>query len=76
MSGNIAAQLDMLTPRERQIFELIVLGHTQREMASLLGISVKTIDVHRSHIALKLRCRTRAELVAYAIKSGLLRLRA
>lgn len=65
--------LDMLTPREREVFELIVLGHTQREMAERLGVSVKTIEAHRAHIALKLRCRTRAQLVAYALDAGMLR---
>lgn len=65
--------LDMLTPREREVFELIVLGHTQREMAEQLGVSVKTIEAHRAHIALKLRCRTRAQLVAYALDAGMLR---
>jgi len=65
-------QLEVLTDRERQVFELIVLGHTQGEIATKLHLSVKTIETHRAHIAEKLRCRTRAELVAYALTSGVL----
>ena len=68
------AQLDVLTDREREVFELIVLGHTQREIACKLFVSVKTVETHRAHIAEKLCCKTRAELVAYAITAGLLRL--
>lgn len=66
-------RLDVLTDREREVFELIVLGHTQREIGEQLHVSVKTIESHRAHIAEKLRCRTRAELVAYAITAGVLR---
>ncbi len=66
------AQLDVLSEREREVFELIVLGYTQREIGEKLHVSVKTIETHRSHIATKLNCKTRAELVAYAITAGLL----
>jgi DNA-binding CsgD family transcriptional regulator len=69
----VAAQLSVLTEREREVFELIVLGHTQREIGEKLHVSVKTIETHRAHLAEKLHCRTRAELVAYAITAGLLR---
>ncbi len=69
----VTTRLDILSDRERQVFELIVLGHTQREIAEQLHISVKTIETHRARIADKLGCRTRAELVAYAISAGLLR---
>jgi pSer/pThr/pTyr-binding forkhead associated (FHA) protein len=68
----VTTRLDVLTDREREVFELIVLGHTQREIGEKLHVSVKTIESHRAHIAEKLRCRTRAELVAYAITSGIL----
>lgn len=66
-------QLQVLTDREREVFELIVLGHTQREIAQKLHVSVKTIETHRARVAEKLSCRTRAELVAYAINAGVLR---
>ena len=69
----VTTRLEVLTEREREVFELIVLGHTQREIAAKLFVSVKTIETHRAHIAEKLHCRTRAELVAYAITAGVLR---
>jgi pSer/pThr/pTyr-binding forkhead associated (FHA) protein len=68
----VTARLDVLSAREREIFELFVLGHTQREIGERLHVSVKTVEAHRAHIADKLHCRTRAELVAYAITAGLL----
>lgn len=67
------ATLDVLTDREREVLQLIVLGHTPREMSEKLHISVKTIDTHRTHLMDKLKCRSRAELVTYAITAGLLK---
>jgi DNA-binding CsgD family transcriptional regulator len=67
------ATLDVLSEREREVLQLIVLGHTPREMAEKLHISVKTIDTHRTHLMDKLSCRSRAELVTYAITAGLLK---
>ncbi len=69
----LRTSIEVLTPREREVFELIVLGHTQREIAIRLHVSVKTVETHRTHIAEKLHCRTRAELVAYAMSAGILR---
>lgn len=71
----VAASLDVLTNREKEVLELIALGHTQKEMAEKLAISVKTVEAHRARIVEKLHCRTRAELVSYAINAGLLRTR-
>jgi DNA-binding CsgD family transcriptional regulator len=68
----VTPMLGILTEREREVFELIVLGYTQREIAEQLHLSVKTVETHRAHVAEKLRCRTRAELVAYAITAGVL----
>lgn len=67
------ASLDKLSQREREVLQLVVLGHTQKEIAARLHLSVKTVESHRTHVAHKLGCRTRAELVAYAISAGLLR---
>ena len=66
-------QTNLLSARERQVLELITLRHTQREIAQQLCISVKTIETHRARIAEKLGCRSRAELVTYAITAGMLR---
>jgi DNA-binding CsgD family transcriptional regulator len=69
----VAAKVDVLTDREREVLELIVLGHTQREIGERLHVSVKTIETHRANISAKLNCNTRAELVSYAIAAGLLK---
>jgi DNA-binding CsgD family transcriptional regulator len=66
------ATLDPLSAREREVLQLLVLGHTQREIADKLHVSVKTIESHRSSIGAKLGCESRAELVAYALSAGLL----
>lgn len=66
------ARVDVLSDREREVLELIVLGHTQKEIAEKLYVSVKTVESHRARIAEKLDCRTRAELVSYAISAGFL----
>lgn len=68
----LAARVDVLSEREREVLEQIILGHTQKEIALKLHVSVKTIESHRAHIADKLGTRTRAEMVAYAISAGLL----
>jgi DNA-binding CsgD family transcriptional regulator len=65
--------LEVLSPRERQVLELVVQGYTPREMSDTLNLSLKTVEAHRRRISDKLDCRTRAELVTYAICAGLLR---
>ncbi len=67
------ASLAPLSEREREVLSLIVLGHTQAEIARRLSISVKTVETHRAHVGTKLGCRSRAELVAYAVAAGILR---
>ena len=61
-----------LTPRERQVLQLIAEGKTTKEIARLLGVSVKTAETHRSHIMTKLSIHETAGLVRYAIRSGLI----
>ena len=68
-----SVQLDGLTEREREVLELTALGFTRAEMGQRLHISVKTIETYRARLQEKLGCRTRAELVTYAIAAGLLR---
>jgi DNA-binding NarL/FixJ family response regulator len=64
---------DPLTPRERQVLQLISEGHTTKEVANVLGISVKTADTHRTSIMRKLGVHETAGLVRYAVRSGLIR---
>ena len=64
--------LDVLTDREREVMATLVRGHTNKEIAEKLGISVKTVETHRAHISEKLGCRTRAEIVNVAALVGLI----
>ena len=60
-----------LTPRERDVLRLIALGHTNAEIATMLYVSVRTVENHRASVMRKLGLRTRAELVRHATESGL-----
>jgi len=61
-----------LTEREREILKLVAEGLTNNQIAERLVISPKTVDTHRTHIMDKLNLHSRAELVKYAIRRGLL----
>ncbi|QDT68130.1 Oxygen regulatory protein NreC [Planctomycetes bacterium MalM25] len=61
-----------LTPREHEVLQAVAQGDTNRRIASRLGVSVKTIESHRSNLMHKLRVRGAAELVRVAIEKGLL----
>jgi two-component system, NarL family, response regulator NreC len=61
-----------LSDREREVLRLIALGNTNVEIAETLGLSVRTVETHRSHVVAKTGRKTRAELVAYALDAGLL----
>lgn len=65
---------DRLTAREREILKLIAEGHTSREIADMLFISLKTVLGHRTKIMEKLDLHNRAELVKYAVRKGLVSL--
>jgi two-component system, NarL family, response regulator NreC len=66
------AEADPLSDREREVLRLLALGHTNQEIAGMLYISVRTAETHRAHIMQKLRLSSRAELVRYALDSGLI----
>jgi DNA-binding NarL/FixJ family response regulator len=59
----------LLTSREREIVQLVAEGRSSKEVAATLGISVKTIDAHRSNIMRKLQLRSISDLVRYAIRN-------
>ena len=63
-----------LTPKETDVLRLLALGHTNAEVAQLLGASLRTIETHRAHIHQKLDRHSRAQLVRFALDAGLLRL--
>jgi DNA-binding NarL/FixJ family response regulator len=62
---------DPLTVRERQVLQLIAEGRSTKDVASLLGISVKTAESHRTRLMQKLDIHETASLVRYAVRRGL-----
>jgi two-component system, NarL family, response regulator NreC len=64
--------VDPLTVRERQVIQLVAEGKTTKEIASLLGISIKTADSHRTNLMEKLDIHDVAGLVRYAIRHGII----
>ena len=62
---------DRLTAREREILKLIADGHTSREIAGMLFLSIKTVQGHRTKIMEKLDIHNRTELMKYAMRKGL-----
>jgi DNA-binding NarL/FixJ family response regulator len=63
---------DPLSPREREVLQLIAEGKTTKDIAGLLGVSVKTIESHRVRLMEKLDIRQTAGLVRYAIRRGMI----
>lgn len=63
---------ERLTRREKQVFKLLAEGKTSREIAQYLTISLKTAMTHRSNIMAKLNLHSRAEVVKYAIRKGVI----
>ncbi len=64
--------LEELTPRERQVLVLAAGGRTNAETGAQLGISPRTVEVHRANLMRKLRLRSHIDLVRYAMKRGIL----
>jgi DNA-binding NarL/FixJ family response regulator len=60
-----------LTPREREIVQLLAEGKSNKEVADVLGISVKTVETHRTNIMRKLNFHSISELVRYAIRNSI-----
>ena len=71
LSKNTQASPSDLSPRERAIVQLIAEGHTNKELAALLGVSTKTVEAHRASAMHKLGLTSAASLTRYAIKTGL-----
>lgn len=61
-----------LSPRERQVLQLVAEGKSTKEVASLLGVSTKTAESHRTRIMAKLDIHETASLVRYAIRNGII----
>ena len=65
--GETLRRLDTLTPRERQVFDLVVTGATNKSIAHRLTISGKTVEIHRANVMRKMRARSLASLVHMAL---------
>jgi two-component system response regulator NreC len=63
---------DLLTDREREVLQLIAEGRANKEVASLLNISLTTVETHRMHILQKLDLHSVPELILYAVRKGII----
>jgi len=70
--GRIAATPSDLTPREREVLQLIAEGHTSKQIAELLCLSVKTVQAHRTSLMQKLDLHDRGDLIKYAIQKRII----
>lgn len=67
-------QYDSLTMREREVLQLAAEGNSNREIADMLHISIKTVGVHRNNLMEKLSLNNAADLIKYAIRKGIITL--
>jgi DNA-binding NarL/FixJ family response regulator len=70
-TGDETSSLGMLTPRQREILQLIAEGHSTKDIARTLAISVKTVETHRTQLMERLDIHDIAGLVRYALRVGL-----
>jgi DNA-binding NarL/FixJ family response regulator len=63
---------DLLTPREREVLQLLAEGKTNKEVANILHLSVYTVDTHRGNILQKLNLHGVPELILYAVRKGII----
>lgn len=66
------ARVSLLTQRERQVTQLLAEGRSNKEVADILGISVRTAETHRANIMRKLDCGSLSHLVRYAVRNNLI----
>ncbi len=74
MSSKPSGAGDQLTPRELELLQMISEGRTNNQMAEALGVSVKTVERHRTNLMTKLNARNLVELIRVAMKHGLIHL--
>lgn len=63
---------DLLTPREREILQLVAEGKSNKDVANLLNLSVYTVETHRANLMQKLNLRSVPELILYAVRKGII----
>jgi len=71
-AGGVVDRYDTLSDREREIFQLVAEGRSNKEVAELLGISPATVETHRARVLQKLDIHNTAELVLYAVRRGVI----
>jgi DNA-binding NarL/FixJ family response regulator len=69
---HVTDPVDLLTSREREVLQMIAEGKTNKEIATLLNLSVYTVDAHRGRVMEKLNLHTTGELVRFAMRKGLI----
>ena len=69
----VRAHVAKLTPREREVFELVIRGKTNKQVANMLGATERTIKAHRHRVMEKMQVRSLAELVSLAERACILR---
>jgi DNA-binding NarL/FixJ family response regulator len=67
-----SSEISRLTPREREVTQLLAEGKGNKEVADILGMSVRTAETHRTNIMRKLECHSLSDLVRYAIRNNLI----
>jgi two-component system, NarL family, response regulator NreC len=70
--GALKAPYETFTPREREVLHLAARGLTNREIATALFISPRTVETHRANLMRKLNLRTQADLIRFALQRGIL----
>jgi len=68
----VTDRYELLSEREREVFQLIAEGHSNKEIAHILTLSVSTVETHRARIMEKLDLHSTAEIILYAVRKGLL----
>ena len=71
-NAGVTDRYQTLSEREREVFQLIAEGHTNKTIAEMLAVSPTTIETHRAHILHKLDIHNTAELVLYAVRRGVI----
>src|SRR5437763_2786628 len=69
---NLQDSYDLLTEREKEVLQLLAEGKSNKEVASILDVSVYTVDTHRTHLMQKLNLHNTAEIVLYAVRNKII----
>lgn len=73
VNANSGSSDDRLTPREREVIQLVAEGKGNKEVAAILGTSAKTVETHRANIMHKLNLQSLSDLVRYAVRNKIVR---